>query len=108
MPAEAEERAVYVAEGAVTVAGERFEPGSMLIFRQGDAAFLQALTASRVLLLGGAKADGPRHLYWNFVSSSEERLSQAKADWRAGRFPAVPGETEFIPLPEDPQLVRYP
>jgi redox-sensitive bicupin YhaK (pirin superfamily) len=108
MPAEAEERAVYVAEGAVTVAGERFEPGSMLIFRQGDAAFLQALTASRVLLLGGAKADGPRHLYWNFVSSSEERLLQARADWRAGRFAKVPGETEFIPLPEDPPPVHYP
>jgi redox-sensitive bicupin YhaK (pirin superfamily) len=108
MPAEAEERAVYVAEGAVTVAGERFEAGSMLIFRPGDAASVRAACKTRVLLLGGAVADGPRHMFWNFVASSEERLLQAKADWRAGRFAKVPGETEFIPLPEDPPPVRYP
>ena len=107
MPA-AEERAVYVAEGAVTVADQRFEAGSMVIFKPGEAAWLQAAAKSRVLLLGGAVSDGPRHMEWNFVASSVDRLTQAKADWRAGRFPKVPGETEFIPLPEDVPPVRYP
>jgi hypothetical protein len=61
------------------------------------------------MLLGGEPMDGPRHLWWNFVSSSTERIEQAKADWRAGRFPAVPGESEFIPLPEGPpRPVTYP
>jgi len=55
---------------------------------------------ARVLLLGGAPLDGPRHVWWNFVSSSQERIEQAKADWKGGRFPLVPYETEFIPLPE--------
>lgn len=59
--------------------------------------------------LGGDTMDGPRHIWWNFVSSSKERIEQAKADWRAQRFPLVPGESEFIPLPEDPPpKVRYP
>jgi redox-sensitive bicupin YhaK (pirin superfamily) len=108
LPGGPEERAAYVAQGAVLVAGERFEAGSLLVFRPGDPASLRAASRSRVLLLGGAPADGPRHLYWNFVSSSEERLLEAKAEWREGRFPKVPGETEFIPLPDDPPPVRYP
>ena len=82
LPDGAEERAAYVAEGAVVVAGERYEAGTMLIFRRGDPASLTAAAKSRVLLLGGAAADGPRQMYWNFVSSSAERLEQAKADWR--------------------------
>ena len=61
---------------------------------------IEAPAAGRVLLFGGEPMDGPRHLWWNFVSSSAERIDQAKADWKAGRFPPVPGETEFIPLPE--------
>ena len=61
------------------------------------------------MLLGGEPLDGPRHVWWNFVSSSHERIEQAKADWRAGRFAPVPGETEFIPLPDNhPPPVRYP
>jgi redox-sensitive bicupin YhaK (pirin superfamily) len=105
---EGEERAVYVAEGAVTIADQRFDSGSMVIFKPGEAAWLTAASKSRVLLLGGAVSDGPRHMEWNFVSSSVDRLMQAKADWRAGHFPKVPGETEFIPLPEDVPPVRYP
>ncbi|WP_137124187.1 pirin family protein [Roseomonas sp. HF4] len=103
-----EERGAYVVAGSVEVAGTSFEAGRMLVFRAGDAL---ALTAggqgARLLLLGGATMDGPRYLYWNFVASSRERLEQAKADWKDGRFAKVPGdEAEFIPLPEGRVTVR--
>ncbi|WP_424137314.1 pirin family protein [Roseomonas chloroacetimidivorans] len=96
-----EERGAYVLDGEVTVSGDRFEPGRMLVFRAGDGLALCAgPQGARLLLLGGAAMDGPRHLFWNFVSSSRERIEQAKEDWRAGRFGLVPGdEEEFIPLP---------
>jgi redox-sensitive bicupin YhaK (pirin superfamily) len=96
-----EERGAYVLDGEVTVSGDRFEPGRMLVFRAGDGLALCAgPRGARLLLLGGAAMDGPRHLFWNFVSSSRERIEQAKEDWRAGRFGLVPGdEEEFIPLP---------
>jgi redox-sensitive bicupin YhaK (pirin superfamily) len=96
------ERAVYVVAGAVTVGGERFDPGRMLVLAAGRAIDVAVAAGSRVVLLGGEPLDGPRHIYWNFVSSSKERIEQAKRDWRAGRFPRVPGdEVESIPLPED-------
>ncbi|WP_456237085.1 pirin family protein [Belnapia mucosa] len=103
LPNEHEEHAAYVLDGEVEVAGDRFEPGRMLVFRAGDRLALRAGPwGGRVLLLGGAVMDGPRHLFWNFVSSSRERIEQAKADWKAGRFGKVPGdEAEFIPLPEE-------
>jgi hypothetical protein len=69
------------------------------VLRPGAAPVLAAEGATRLLLLGGAALDGPRHIWWNFVSSSKERIEQAKADWRAGRFAPVPGDDEFIPLP---------
>lgn len=100
LPAEHEERAVYVVGGEVEVAGDRFGEGQLLVFRPGDAITLTASGPARLLLLGGEPMDGPRHIWWNFVSSRQDRIEQAKADWRAGRFAAVPGETEFIPLPE--------
>ena len=102
LPARHEERAAYVLDGEVEVAGDRFAPGRMLVFRAGDELALRAgPQGTRLLLLGGAAMDGPRYLFWNFVSSSRERIEQAKADWKAGRFGAVPGdEREFIPLPE--------
>lgn len=102
MPDDHEERGAYVVEGEVEVAGVRFEAGRMLLFRAKDAVSLRAGPAgARLLLLGGAVMDGPRHLFWNFVSSSRERIEQAKADWKAGRFATVPGDDkEFIPLPE--------
>jgi redox-sensitive bicupin YhaK (pirin superfamily) len=108
LPDEHEERAAYVLEGEVEVAGDRFEPGRMLVFRAGDRLALRAgPQGARVLLLGGAAMDGPRHLFWNFVSSSRERIEQAKADWKAGRFGKVPGDDkEFIPLPEERISVR--
>jgi redox-sensitive bicupin YhaK (pirin superfamily) len=108
LPDEHEERAAYVLDGEVEVAGDRFEPGRMLVFRAGDRMPLRAgPRGARVLLLGGAAMDGPRHLFWNFVSSSRERIEQAKADWKAGRFGKVPGdEAEFIPLPGERVSVR--
>jgi hypothetical protein len=101
LPDQHEERGVYVAQGAVEVAGVRFEAGRMLLFRAGDRMVVVAgPEGARLLLLGGAVMDGPRHIFWNFVSSSQERIEQAKADWKAKRFGTVAGdETEFIPLP---------
>ena len=107
-PATHEERAAYVAEGGVRTGDDQFTAGTLLVFRRGDEVVLEAAENSRVLLLGGAPADGPRHIEWNFVSSSRERIAAAKDDWRNGRFANVPGETEFIPLPTDPPTVHYP
>ena len=101
LPPDYEERAVHVAEGSLAVAGDTFAAGQFLVFRPGDAITLTAREETRALLLGGEKLDGPRHLWWNFVSSSRERIEQAKVDWKAGRFAPVPDETEQIPLPED-------
>lgn len=96
-----EERAAYPVAGAVEVAGQIFPAGQMLVFRAGDAITLRAGPAgARLLLLGGAAMDGPRHIFWNFVSSRRERIEQAKRDWQEGRFAKVPGDAaEFIPLP---------
>jgi len=100
LPADHEERAVYVAQGKIDIAGDSFEMGQLLVFRPGDEITITALTPARVMLLGGEPMDGPRHIWWNFVSSSLDRIEQAKADWKAGRFGAVPDDNEFIPLPE--------
>jgi hypothetical protein len=96
-----DERAIYTLEGEIDLAGERFVAGQMLVLRPGQSVTLRAQTSARCMLLGGEPADAPRHIWWNFVSSSKDRIEQAKADWRAGRFAVVPGETEFIPLPEN-------
>jgi hypothetical protein len=98
--AEHEERAVYIAEGEIEIAGDVHPAGELLVFRRGDALSVIARRETRLMLLGGEPMDGPRYLWWNFVSSSKERIEQAKADWLAGRFDAVPGEVEFIPLPD--------
>lgn len=95
-----EERAVYLVDGAVAIAGERFEAPALLVFRSGDRIAIRAERVTRMMFLGGTALEGPRHIWWNFVSSRRERIEQAKADWKAGRFPQVPGETDFIPLPE--------
>ena len=109
IPAEQEERAVYVAEGRIEIAGESFDAGRLLVFRPGDAVIIAADAPARLLLFGGEPMDGPRHLWWNFVSSSPERMEQAKQDWKAGRFDAVVGDSEFIPLPEGAAApVLYP
>jgi redox-sensitive bicupin YhaK (pirin superfamily) len=100
LDADHEERAIYLVEGSIEIAGDRFEGPQLLIFRPGDRITVRALTASRMMLLGGDALEGPRHIWWNFVSSSKERIEQAKQDWKTGRFSPVPGEHEFIPLPE--------
>jgi redox-sensitive bicupin YhaK (pirin superfamily) len=101
LPDEHAERSVYVLSGGVEIAGEEFAEGRLLIFRPGDHISLRALTDARFIIAGGAPLDGPRHIWWNFVSSSKERIEQAKADWKAGRFGLVPqDEQEFIPLPD--------
>lgn len=97
---EHEQRAVYVVEGEVELDGRRFVEGTMVVLVAGADASLLAHTASRVMLLGGEKLAGERHLFWNFVSSDPARLERAKEDWRERRFPVVPGDdVEFIPLP---------
>jgi redox-sensitive bicupin YhaK (pirin superfamily) len=113
LPTEHEERALYVVEGSVefTPGNGTFDTGQLLVFKAGEAITLKPKAAStvRVMLLGGEPMDGKRHIWWNFVSSSKDRIEQAKEDWKAGRFAAVPGEVEFIPLPESgPVVVRYP
>lgn len=100
LDADYEERGVYVVSGEIEIAGDRFEGGRLLVFRPGDRITIRANKPSRLMLLGGEPMDGPRHIWWNFVSSSKERIDQAKEDWRQARFDTVPGdEEEFIPLP---------
>jgi redox-sensitive bicupin YhaK (pirin superfamily) len=97
----AEERAAYLVSGEVEIAGDNFEAGRLLVFRPGDAVTITAKTDAHLVLLGGAAMDGPRHIWWNFVSSRKERIEQAKNDWKLARFDSVPGDDkEFIPLPE--------
>jgi len=95
-----EERAIYVVEGEIDIAGEMFEGPRLLVFRPGDRITVRAKSSARLMFLGGAALEGPRYIWWNFVSSRKERIEQAKEDWRSGRFATVPGETEFIPLPD--------
>jgi redox-sensitive bicupin YhaK (pirin superfamily) len=96
-----EERAIYIVDGEIEIAGDRFTGPRLLVFRPGDRIAVRAVTASHIAILGGAALEGPRHIWWNFVSSRKERIEQAKEDWKAARFDIVPGdETEFIPLPE--------
>jgi redox-sensitive bicupin YhaK (pirin superfamily) len=96
-----DERAVYVASGEIDIAGDTFGEGRLLVFKPGDRISILATTQSRLVLLGGEPMDSSRHIWWNFVSSSMERIKQAKEDWRGKRFALVPGdEKEFIPLPE--------
>jgi redox-sensitive bicupin YhaK (pirin superfamily) len=99
LDAQHEERAAYLLGGTVRIAGQAFEPGRMLIFRPGDSLTVEAMSRARLLLIGGEPMDGPRHIWWNFVSSRKERIEAAKRAWQQGGFAPVPGETEFIPLP---------
>lgn len=96
-----EERALYTIAGEIAVAGDRFAPGQLLIFRPGDPIHVTAHSDARFMLFGGEPMEGPRYIWWNFVSSRLDRIEQAKEEWRRGRFSTVPGdEAEFIPLPE--------
>jgi redox-sensitive bicupin YhaK (pirin superfamily) len=100
LDADHEERAIYVVSGEVEIAGDRFEGPRLLVFRPGDRITVRATRPARMMFLGGAALEGPRYIWWNFVSSRKERIEEAKEDWKSGRFKAVPGESDFIPLPD--------
>jgi redox-sensitive bicupin YhaK (pirin superfamily) len=99
LPDQYEELGAYVVTGNVAIDDRSYSEGVMAIAAAGNTMTLHADEDSRVMVVGGDHL-GERHIYWNFVSSSRERIEQAKADWREGKFGNVPGETEFIPLPD--------
>jgi redox-sensitive bicupin YhaK (pirin superfamily) len=101
--AEADERGVLVAMGSASLDGDHLETHSLYVLQPGVPMMLRADTDARVMLLGGEAFKTPRHVWWNFVSSSRDRINQAKDEWKAGAFPTVPGDDkEFIPIPEVP------
>jgi redox-sensitive bicupin YhaK (pirin superfamily) len=105
----ADERAVMIVEGSATLDGETLEPFTLYVLAPGQAMTLKASEPARVMLLGGEAFATKRHVFWNFVSSSRDRINQAKEDWKAMRFPLVPGDDkEFIPFPEVVKTVSYP
>lgn len=107
--AEADERAILVALGDASLDGEALDRYSLYILKPGQAMTLRADSDARVMLLGGEAFKTPRHVWWNFVSSSRDRINQAKHDWKERKFPLVPGDSEeFIPIPEVPKTVSYP
>ncbi|MBK0399050.1 pirin family protein [Limibaculum sp. M0105] len=113
MPDDHEDRGLYVSDGSITIAGQDFEAGRMMVFRPGDPITVKAGPAgARIMILGGETLPGPRYIWWNFVASSIERIEEAKADWRAGkwedgRFTLPPDDKdEFIAMPEDPPNTR--
>jgi redox-sensitive bicupin YhaK (pirin superfamily) len=106
--AAADERAVVIALGDASLDGEPLELYTLYLLRPGIPMTLRSASGGRVMLLGGEAFRTPRHVWWNFVSSSRDRINEAKRDWKDGRFPVVPDESEFIPLPEVPLTVSYP
>lgn len=104
-----DERALYCANGDATIDGMPLEPQRLYVLRPGTAATLRSAGGGRVMLAGGAAFATPRHVWWNFVSSSRDRIEEAKRAWMAGDFPRVPGdEKEWIPIPGTPKTVSYP
>ena len=106
LPVDHEDRGIYITEGSVSIAGQKFQSGQMMVFRPGDAITVAAGDrGARLMALGGATLNGPRHIWWNFVASSRERIEAAKQEWREarwghGRFDLPPGDRdEHIPLP---------
>ena len=101
LDADHEERAIYVIDGEIDISGDKFGGGRLLVFKPGDKITVRAVSDAHLTIFGGGAMDGPRHIWWNFVSSRKERIEQAKADWKLARFDTVPGDDqEFIPLPE--------
>jgi redox-sensitive bicupin YhaK (pirin superfamily) len=98
--ADHEERAFYLVSGEIEIDGAVFPAGELVVIRPGAPAALRARTPSRLAALGGEALDGPRFLWWNFVSSNRERIFRARAEWEAGHFGSVEGDPEFIPAPE--------
>ena len=107
--AEADERAVMLVAGEAELDGAPLEPFTLYVLRPGHAARLSSASGGRVMLMGGQAFTTRRYVFWNFVSSSRDRINQAKEDWKALRFPLIPGDDqEFIPLPAVPTTVSYP
>lgn len=104
VPAQHIERAIFVVSGEVEVIGQTgtFGELQLVVFKPGAEVILQARTGAHLMLVGGEPFPEPRHVYWNFVSSSRDRIKQASHDWQQGRFAEIVGETEFIPLPPEP------
>ncbi len=101
IPADAEERAIYTLEGEVAISGDVFPAQRLLVFKPGDEIVVSSSLGAHFMLFGGASLGSRRYIWWNFVSSSKERIEQAKNEWKTGRFDIVPGdEEEFVPLPE--------
>jgi redox-sensitive bicupin YhaK (pirin superfamily) len=106
LPDDHEDRGLYVLEGEISVAGQTFDAGKMMVFRPGDAITVTAITRARLMLLGGETLGGPRYIWWNFVASSQEKIDAAKeawrqGDWEHGRFTLPPDDrAEFIPVPD--------
>lgn len=98
--ADHEERGVYLVDGVLTIGGQAAPAEHLVVLPKGRSVDLESPTGARVLLLGGSALGARRFIWWNFVSSSKDRIEQAKADWEADRMGQVPGETERIPLPE--------
>jgi redox-sensitive bicupin YhaK (pirin superfamily) len=101
IPAEHDERAVYVVSGELALGEDRIGDGQLLILEPGANPTLRAIRETRAMLLGGKSFPAPRYIWWNFVASSQERIALAKDRWAKGQFAPVPGETEFIPLPPE-------
>ena len=106
---EADERALYLLDGDVAVDGTMLEPRHLALLAPGNKLLLKTREGARLMLCGGAPMDGERHVWWNFVSSSRDRINEAKRAWKAGEFALPPDDhDEFIPLPEIPMTVSYP
>jgi redox-sensitive bicupin YhaK (pirin superfamily) len=104
---DADERAIIATEGTLELDGETVQAFTLYVLEPGSKPLLSGY--GRAMLLGGQDFATPRHVWWNFVSSSRERINEAKRDWKAGHFPLVPGDDkEFIPIPEVPKTVSYP
>jgi redox-sensitive bicupin YhaK (pirin superfamily) len=108
--AETDERALYVVSGEASLDGQTLPPGALHVLRPGYAATLRSANGARIMLCGGEAFASPRHVWWNFVSSSKDRLLQAREDWEAMRFPLIPDDRqEFIPLPQGrPLTISHP
>ena len=107
--ADADERAVMLVGGDASIDGHPLELYALVLLKPGVPMVLSSERGGKIMLMGGEAFTSHRYVYWNFVSSSRERIEQAKEDWRAGRFAKVPGdEAEFIPLPDKPKTVSYP
>lgn len=97
-----DERALYIVSGEIDIMGDTFGPQQLIVLRKGDAITLTPVGEAHVMVFGGEPMDGPRHIWWNFVSSRKERIEQAKQDWKMARFDPIPGDNEeYIPLPKD-------